>query len=98
MFGFWCFNAGVGFKKIQCLNPRSVILTSGTLSPLQSFESELQMEFRQKLENPHVINTDQVQISILKRGLGSSEFKFDFLSRDNHEMIDDLATTIGKMA
>ena len=41
VFGFWCFNAGLGFKKIQSLNPRSVLLTSGTLSPLPSFEAEL---------------------------------------------------------
>ena len=56
------------------------------------------MEFKQKLENPHVIIIDQVNISILKRGLGSSEFKFDFQSRDNHEMIDDLALTIAMMS
>lgn len=98
VLGFWCFNAGLGFKKLQLLKPRSIILTSGTLSPLHSFEAELQMEFKQKLENPHVISTDQVNINILRRGLGASEFKFDFQSRDNHEMIDDLAMTIARMA
>jgi len=41
VLGFWCFNAGVGFKQIQSLGPRSIILTSGTLSPLPSFEAEL---------------------------------------------------------
>lgn len=56
------------------------------------------MEFREKLENPHVISPDQVYISILKRGIGSSEFKFDYQSRDNFEMIDDLALTIAKTA
>jgi Rad3-related DNA helicase len=50
------------------------------------------------LENPHVINPSQVNISILKRGLGNSEFKFDYMSRDNFEMIDDLATTIAKIS
>jgi len=73
-------------------------LTSGTLSPLSSFEAELQMEFQQKLENPHVISPDQVNISILKRGVGNCEFKFDFQSRENHEMIDDLAITMSKLA
>ncbi len=78
VLGFWCFNAGVGFQKIKGLKPRSVILTSGTLSPLAAFEAELQMEFKQKLENPHVISTDQVNISILKRGMGNIELKFDY--------------------
>ena len=58
VLGFWCFNAGIGFKQIQKLQPRSIILTSGTLSPLPSFEAELQLEFKQKLENPHVISSD----------------------------------------
>ena len=35
--GFWCFNPGLGFKKIIDLKPRTVILTSGTLSPMDSF-------------------------------------------------------------
>ena len=41
VLGFWCFNAGIGFRKIKALNPRSILLTSGTLSPLSSFEAEL---------------------------------------------------------
>lgn len=35
--GFWCFNAAVGIKQIAALKPRSIILTSGTLSPMDSF-------------------------------------------------------------
>ena len=41
VLGFWCFSPGVGFKQILKLKPRSIILTSGTLSPLPSFEAEL---------------------------------------------------------
>lgn len=36
--GFWCFNPGLGFKRVCLLKPRSIILTSGTLSPMDSFE------------------------------------------------------------
>jgi hypothetical protein len=39
---------------------RSVLLTSGTLSPLESFAHELQLGFKYTLENPHVINPSQV--------------------------------------
>jgi Rad3-related DNA helicase len=39
---------------------RSVLLTSGTLSPLESFAHELQLGFKYTLENPHVIQSNQV--------------------------------------
>lgn len=56
VLGFWCFNAGVGFKKLEKLQPRSLIITSGTLSPMQSFEAELAVKFKHQVENPHVID------------------------------------------
>jgi len=37
VFGLWCFNAGVAFKKLMAVEPDSILLTSGTLSPLESF-------------------------------------------------------------
>ncbi len=39
--GFWCFNAGNTFRQITSLKPWSLILTSGTLTPMESFEKEL---------------------------------------------------------
>ena len=45
VLSFWCFNAGVGFQKLVSLQPRSIILTSGTLSPLTALEAELQVKF-----------------------------------------------------
>lgn len=66
--GFWCFNAGNNFRQIMSLNPRSVVLTSGTLTPMDAFEKELQTIFKFKLENKHVIDMDQVMISILSKG------------------------------
>jgi len=39
---------------------RCVILTSGTLAPLNSFAAELQVPFPITLENPHIIGSNQV--------------------------------------
>jgi hypothetical protein len=39
---------------------RSILLTSGTLSPLDSFAHELQLPFDVRLENPHIIQPSQV--------------------------------------
>ena len=35
--GFWCFSAATGIRALTALKPRSLILTSGTLSPMESF-------------------------------------------------------------
>ena len=38
----------------------SILLTSGTLYPLDSFAHELSLPFDVRLENPHVIDKEQV--------------------------------------
>ena len=40
----------------------SILLTSGTLSPLDSFAHELALPFEVRLENPHVIDKEQVGV------------------------------------
>lgn len=47
-------------RQLAAMHVRSVLLTSGTLSPLDSFAHELQLPFRISLENPHVIEPSQV--------------------------------------
>jgi regulator of telomere elongation helicase 1 len=58
--GFWCFNPGLVFNDMKDLGIRTIILTSGTLAPLNSFSAELGLSFEHRLENPHVISADQV--------------------------------------
>lgn len=41
--GYWCFNPGVVMKDLMGMGVRSIILTSGTLSPMKSFMQEMQM-------------------------------------------------------
>lgn len=64
---------------LKCMNPavifvplartaRSVILASGTLSPIDSFEKELDTQFPQKLDANHVIEKDQVYIRCVPKG------------------------------
>jgi len=53
---------------LRGLSLRSVLLTSGTLSPLESFAHELQLGFKYTLENPHVINPNQVRSGGGSRG------------------------------
>ncbi|KAK2912256.1 Fanconi anemia group J protein isoform X1 [Channa argus] len=64
---FWCLNPAVAFSDLSG-SVRSIVLTSGTLSPMGSFSSELGVEFSIKLEANHVINKSQVWVGTVGAG------------------------------
>ncbi|KAK3427328.1 hypothetical protein EUGRSUZ_F03572 [Eucalyptus grandis] len=67
-FNLWCLNPAVVFKDLADLS-LSVILTSGTLSPMTSFSTELGVQFGTCLEAPHVINVkSQVCAAVVSTG------------------------------
>ena len=43
--GYWCFHSGGAMKQLIEMGVRSILLTSGTLSPLSSFADELGIPF-----------------------------------------------------
>ncbi|KAI9156058.1 hypothetical protein H9P43_009168 [Blastocladiella emersonii ATCC 22665] len=57
----WCMNPGVTFSALG-KQAHSVLLTSGTLSPMGTFASELQADFPIRLEADHVIQLDQTWV------------------------------------
>lgn len=61
----WCLNPAVVFRSLSEV-ARSVLLTSGTLSPLDSFSGELGLNFHIKLEAPHVVDMHK-QVSAQER-------------------------------
>jgi regulator of telomere elongation helicase 1 len=52
---YWCFSTGVALKELTDLGIRSVVLTSGTLSPMEAMKEDLRIPFMVELQNPHVI-------------------------------------------
>lgn len=60
MLSYWCFQPGLAMRALQAMGVRSILLTSGTLSPLGGFAQELQLPFPVQLENPHVVDPKQV--------------------------------------
>ncbi|KAK2847523.1 hypothetical protein Q5P01_010522 [Channa striata] len=64
---FWCLNPAVAFSDLSG-SVRSIVLTSGTLSPMGSFSSELGVDFSIKLEANHVINKSQVWVGTVGAG------------------------------
>ncbi|XP_041918787.1 Fanconi anemia group J protein isoform X2 [Alosa sapidissima] len=64
---FWCLNPAVAFSDLSG-SVRSIVLTSGTLSPMDSFSSELGVSFPIQLEASHVIGRSQVWVGTLGTG------------------------------
>lgn len=47
-------------QELKKLGVRSIIMTSGTLSPMDAFREDMKLPFPVQLENPHVIEKNQV--------------------------------------
>ncbi|CAL5082743.1 unnamed protein product [Urochloa decumbens] len=90
----WCLNPAVVFREIADLT-LSVILTSGTLSPMGSFASELGVQFEACLEAPHVINVDsQVFAAILSTGPTGKKLNASYKTADNSSFQDELGASL----
>jgi Fanconi anemia group J protein len=61
VLNIWLMNPAVVFAEIPAM-ARSVLLTSGTLSPLDSFAGELGTAFPVHVEASHVIKANQVRV------------------------------------
>ena len=64
---FCCLNPAVAFGALAS-TANSIILTSGTLTPMTSFVSELSCEFKYQAIANHVIKPDQVWIGLIGTG------------------------------
>ena len=81
---FWCLNPAVIFDDLKD-SVRSIVLTSGTLSPMTSFSSELCVEFPTQLEANHVIDKKQVWIGTLSHGPSGVELKATYEHTESYQ-------------
>lgn len=87
---FWCLNPAVAFAPVEAAT-HSIILTSGTLSPLDSFASELGINFRHRLEAAHVVDRSQIWASVLTHGVNGihgSSCEYYLCHVSNHRLMD----------
>ncbi|XP_026110715.1 regulator of telomere elongation helicase 1-like isoform X2 [Carassius auratus] len=73
---------------------RSIILTSGTLSPLSSFTCEMKIHFPVSLENLHVIQPDQISASIIEKGPDGVKLSTAFDRRFVPENMSSMGNTL----
>ena len=90
---FWCLSPSVAFREIgaQC---RSVILTSGTLSPLDAVASEMGCDFQVRLEADHVIEKGQVLVMAIERGVRNQQLKLVYKNLQDTAVVADLGLSM----
>ncbi|XP_030069304.1 regulator of telomere elongation helicase 1 [Microcaecilia unicolor] len=95
---YWCFSPGYSMQELVRQGLRTIILTSGTLSPLTSFAMEMQIPFPISLENPHVINKHQIWVGIVPKGPDGVLLSSAYDRRFTVEYMSSLGKTIGNIA
>ena len=95
---FWCFTPGVVMRAFEDLAVRSVVLTSGTLSPMRTFAAELRAPFPVRLENPHVISPGQVWGGIVPVGPSGKRLNSSYRFRDTDEYKHELGGVVVNFA
>uniref|UniRef100_A0A8C1QFP4 Regulator of telomere elongation helicase 1 n=1 Tax=Cyprinus carpio TaxID=7962 RepID=A0A8C1QFP4_CYPCA len=88
------FPRGFSMQELLRQEVRSIILTSGTLSPLSSFTCEMQIPFPVSLENPHVIQRDQIFVSIIEKGPDGVQLSTAFDRRFVPENMSSMGNTL----
>jgi regulator of telomere elongation helicase 1 len=80
VLGFWCMDTAVSMRSILARVPQ-LLLTSGTLSPMDHFAAELGIEFRHVLQGAHVIAQQQLLAAVMHRGPTGEELDSSFAFR-----------------
>lgn len=89
MLKLLCMFPGVIFKPLSDL-ARSIILASGTLAPINSFQSELGTTFPNMLQANHVIPQDQVYVRGIAHGPTGIGLKANYQNTNLFNFKDEL--------
>ncbi|XP_060059857.1 Fanconi anemia group J protein isoform X2 [Erinaceus europaeus] len=93
VLNFWCLNPAVAFSDIND-KVRTIVLTSGTLSPMKSFSSELGVTFTIQLEANHVINNSQVWVGTIGSGPKGRALCATFQHTETFEFQDEVGALL----
>ncbi|XP_026943088.1 Fanconi anemia group J protein isoform X5 [Sagmatias obliquidens] len=93
VLNFWCLNPAVAFSDING-KVWTIVLTSGTLSPMKSFSSELGVTFTVQLEANHVINNSQVWVGTIGSGPKGRSLCATFQHTETFEFQDEVGALV----
>ncbi|KAJ1661866.1 hypothetical protein EV178_006351 [Coemansia sp. RSA 1646] len=94
---FWAMSPGIVFAEISQLS-RTIVLTSGTLSPIDSYASELRTEFQSTLEANHVVEPSRFKAMCIKTGPSGGLLEGKYKNADMLLFQDDLGKAISSIA
>ena len=95
---YWCLTPSLSLIDLKALNVRSILVTSGTLSPLPSYALELGLPFPNRLENPHIISEKQIHVQIVSKGISGKQLCSNYGRRDDPEYHTELGNTLATLA
>ncbi|KDO28776.1 hypothetical protein SPRG_19987 [Saprolegnia parasitica CBS 223.65] len=93
-FHYWCFHPGVAMQEIYDQKVHNIILTSGTLSPLDTTTKELGIPFPIQLENCHVVDASQVWLGVVGVGVTGKRLNSSYQYRSSVEYLVELGNTL----
>lgn len=90
---FLCLNPAAVFQELKA-TARSIILTSGTLSPMQSFQSELGTSFPITLEANHVIKQNQCWVTSVSHGPTQIDLNSQYQNANTYGYQDEMGRAL----
>lgn len=89
---FECLSPNVAFDHLS--DSRSIILASGTLSPLDSFSSELGVKFESQLTARHVVDSSNINALVIGKSENDFLFQGTYKNLQGFKYQDELGNTI----
>ncbi|CEF63754.1 Fanconi anemia group J protein [Strongyloides ratti] len=93
-FHYWCFSAGHAMRYIQSRGVHSIIVASGTLSPLHQYINSIGIDFPITLENEHAAKCTQIFSGAIKNTSTGEPLLGTFKNRGNMVYMHELGSII----
>ncbi|VDL97348.1 unnamed protein product [Schistocephalus solidus] len=94
---YWCLSPGRAIYELLAQNVRNIILTSGTLYPVRSLQLELGLEGAIVLQNPHVIDREQVHVAVIPKAPDGGTLNSGYAFRDSVAYQRSLGLMLGQL-
>lgn len=94
VLNLYCLSPSVAMKQLLAHGVQSIIITSGTLAPLDSFQHEMDIPFKFNLENRHVITEKQLKVRTIVASRTGVMLNSKYGNRTNAEYYRALGQTL----